>query len=288
METKKGAHPHLSRQRRVLLFSVLFFCVILAGVGAAFLFAMRRMARDDMLEQLSRIIEAKSLSFSAAFDSQTSLAVSMGESPLIRGHLKNPGNTELARLAFAEFAANRKLFSGNNIFWISDIDKRYYFNGKYSYTLDPDDPENVWYTPTLNQKERFSFNVNFDIGIERTLCWINVPVYDDNRTPVGIIGTGIDLTDYIDILFFGLGDDVTMLLFNSLGEITGSKDISYMERRMLISDVWESGEQVFFEAQSAKDGATKIFIINNHAYAVSKIPRLNWYIAVSRPMTGAK
>jgi methyl-accepting chemotaxis protein len=288
MENKKADHPNLSHQRRVLLFSALFICVILAGAGATFLLAVRRMARDDMLVQLSRIIETKSLSFSAAFDSQTNLAVSIAESLVIRDHLRNPGNTELARLAFAEFNANRKSFSGNNIFWISDIDKRYYFNGKYSYTLDPVDPENVWYTPTLNQKDRFSFNVNFDIGIERTMCWINVPVYDDNRTPIGIIGTGIDLTDYINILFFGLGDDVTMLLFNSLGEITGSKDISYMERRMLISDVWESGEQVFFEAQSTKDGTSKTFVINNNAYVVSKIHRLNWYIAVSRPMTGAK
>jgi class 3 adenylate cyclase len=285
MENRKVGHPIFSPQRKVLLFSVLFFCVILAGGSAAFLFAMRQIVRNDTFGQLSRIIETRNLQFTTAFDSQISLAVNMAESPLIRSHLRNPGNMELARLAYAEFNANRKSFSGNNIFWISDIDKRYYFNDKYSYTLDPADPENVWYAPTLNQKDRFSFNVNFDIGIERTLCWINVPVYDDNKTPVGIVGTGIDLTDYINILFTGLGDDVALLLFNSLGEITGAKDISYMERKMLISDVWESGEHVFFEAQSSKDGASKTFFINNHAYAVSKIPRLNWYIAVSRPMT---
>jgi class 3 adenylate cyclase len=285
MENRKAGHPNFSPQRKVLLFSVLFFCVILAGGSAAFLFAMRQMVRNDTFGQLSRIIETRNIQFTTAFDSQISLAVNMAESPLIRSHLKNPGNTELARLAYAEFSANKKSFSGNNIFWISDIDKRYYFNDKYSYTLDPADPENVWYAPTLNQKDRFSFNVNFDIGIERTMCWINVPVYDDNKTPVGLVGTGIDLTDYINILFTGLGDDVALLLFNGSGEITGAKDISYMERKMLISDVWEYGEQVFFEAQSSKDGMSKTFFINNRAYAVSKIPRLNWYIAVSRPMT---
>jgi class 3 adenylate cyclase len=268
-----------------LLFSVLFFCIILAGGSVAFLFAMRQIIRNDTFAQLSRIIETRNLQFTTAFDSQISLAVNMAESPLIRTHLKNPGDTEFERLAHSEFSAYRKSFSGNNIFWISDIDRRYYFNNKYSYTLDTSDPANSWYVPTLNQKDRFSFNVNFDIGIKRTLCWINVPVYDDNNIPIGIVGTGIDLTDYIDTLFTGLGEDVMLLLFNSLGEITGAKDISLMESKASISEVWESGRQVFFEAQSSKDGASKTLIINNSAYIVSHIPRLNWYIAVSRPMT---
>jgi len=280
-----GGKSALSPQKKVLLFSVLFFSVILAGGSAAFLFAMRQIVRNDTFGRLSRIIETRNVQFSTVFDSQISLAVNMAESPLIRAHLKNPGNRELARLAFSEFSANRKSFSGNNIFWISDIDKRYYFNDKYSYTLDPSDPENVWYMPTLRQRERYSFNVNFDIGIERTLCWINVPVYDDNNIPIGIVGTGIDLTDYINILFMGIDDDVTLLLFNNSGEITGAKDVSLMERKTLISEEWESGKQVFFESQSLKDGASKTFIINDRSYAVSKISKLNWYIAVSCPIT---
>jgi len=282
---KAAGSTNISPQRKVILFSVLFFCVILAGGSAAFLFAMRQIVRNDTFEQLSRIIETRNIQFTAAFDSQISLAVNMAESPLIRAHLAAPGNEELARLAFSEFSANRKSFSGNNIFWISDIDKCYYFNDEYSYTLDTSDPANDWYTPTLKQRERFSFNVNFDIGIKRTLCWINVPVYDDNKTPVGIVGTGIDLTDYINILFTGLGDDVTLLLFNNSGEITGAKDISLMERKALISEEWESGREVFFEALSSKDGALKTFIAGNRAYALSKISQINWHITVSRPIT---
>jgi len=285
MDNNKADHTIFSPQRKVLLFSALFFLVILAGGSAAFLFAMRQIVRNDTFEQLSRIIETRNIQFTAAFDSQISLAVNMANSPLIRAHLKNPGNAELARLAFSEFSANRKSFSGNNIFWISDIDKRYYFNNEYSYTLDTSDPANDWYLPTLKQKERFSFNVNFDIGIKRTLCWINVPVYDDNKTPIGITGTGIDLTDYINILFSGLGDDVTLMLFNNSGEITGAKDISLMERKAPISEEWESGKEVFFEAISSKDGALKTFIAGDNAYALSKIKQLNWYIAVTRPIT---
>jgi len=284
-ENNKVKHPVFSPQRRVLLFSVLFFGVILAGGSAAFLFAMRQIVRNDTFEQLSRIIETRNLQFTTAFDSQISLAVNMAESPLIRSHLKNPGNTELARLAFSEFSANRKSFSGNNIFWISDIDKRYHFNDEYVFTVDPADPGNSWYIPTLNQKERFTFNVDYDIGIKRTMCWINVPVYDDNKIPVGIVGTGIDLTDYINILFTGLGDDVTLLLFNSLGEITGAKNISLMENKTLISEEWEAGQDVLFKALYSKDSALDTFIINDKAYALNKISSLNWYIAVSRPIT---
>jgi methyl-accepting chemotaxis protein len=281
----REAKPDFFPRRKVLLFFGLFFCVILAGGSAAFIFEMRRIVRNDTLEKLSRIIETGNIQFTAAFDSQISLAVNMAESPLIRAHLKNPGNAELARLARGEFSANRKSFSGSSIFWITDIDKRYYFNDKYSYTLDPADPENVWYAPVLNQKVRFSCNVDFDIETEKTLCRINVPVYSDNKTPVGIVGTEINLTDYIDIFFTGLGGGVTLLLFNSSGEITGAKDISFMERKMHISEVWETGQRVFFEALSSEDGVLQTFIANGRAYALGKISRLNWYAAVSCPIT---
>jgi class 3 adenylate cyclase len=280
-EDKHGFSP----QRKVFFFSLLFFFVILAGGSLAFLFSMRQIVRNDTLELLSRIIETRNIQFTTAFDSQINLAVNMAESPLIRAHLKNPGSAELARLAHREFSANRKAFSGNNIFWISDIDKRYYFNDEYSYTLNTSDPENSWYASTLNQRDRYSFNVNFDIGIKRTLCWINVPVYDDNKTPVGIVGTGIDLTDYINILFTDLDEDITLILFNKSGEITGAKDISLMEKKALIGEVWESGQQVLFDAQTLKDSSARVFIIKNKAYAVSNISGLNWYIAVSRPIT---
>jgi methyl-accepting chemotaxis protein len=269
---------------KVLLISVLVFCVILAGLGAAFISAMRQKALNETLERLSNIIETGSSQFTAALDGQISLVVNMAESPVIRAYLQNPGNAELARLALGEFNANKKTFPYNKFFRISDVDKRYYLNDKYSYTLDPDDPENVWYAPLLNQKERYSFDVYFDIDINRVLCRITALVYDDNNIPIGFVGTEFDMTEYTDIFYNDLDEDVTLLLFDNLGEITGAQDLFFIERRTFISELWESGQQVFLEAQSDY-GETKSFIINNTAYAVGKISRLNWYIAVSKPIT---
>ena len=215
--TQTGSQLYISPQRKVFLFSLIFFCVIVAVGSTAFLFSMQQIVRNDMFQQLSRTIETRNLKFNTAFDSQINLAVNMAESPLIRSYFENPGNRELTRLAYAEFGADRKAFSGNNIFWISDVDKRYYFNGEYAYTLDPANPDSGWYAQTLNQKERFSFNINYDIGIKRTLCWINVPVFDFNQKPIGIVGAGIDLTDYINILFSGLDEGLTLYVFNNLG-----------------------------------------------------------------------
>jgi len=285
MEKLRITQSLSSPQKKVLYFSVLFFCIIVAGGSGAFLLAMRQIIRNDTFQQLQRIIETRNLQFGTAFDSQISLAVNMAESPLISSHLASPADPGLARLAHAEFSGHRKFFSGGNIFWISDIDRRYYFNDEYSYTLDTAKQGNEWYMPTLNQKERFSFNVNYDIGIKRTLCWLNVPVYDRARNPVGIVGTGIDLTDYINILFSGLDGDLTLYLFNESGEITGAKDSSLMERKALISEVWETGPQIFLEAKSLKNDASKTLVVGDSAYGLSRIAQLNWYIAVTRPMT---
>jgi len=266
---------------KVLFFSMLVFCVILVGASTVFLFTMRQMARNETLCRLSNIIETRNRQFAAAIESQISLAVNMAQSPVIRAHLQNPGNAELARLASGEFDANKKTFPDNNFFWISDFDKRYYLNDKYLYTLDPDDPENVWYAPLLNQKERFSFDVYFDIDIDRTLCRITAPVYDDNNIPAGFVGTGFDMTDYIDTFFIGLDEDVTLLLFDESGEIRGAQDVFFIEKRTFISEVWESGDRILSEAQSDY-GETKSFTVNNTGYAVGKISRLNWYVAVSK------
>jgi methyl-accepting chemotaxis protein len=277
---------------RFLAFSVILYLVILAGGGAAFFLSMGQIVRVSAAADLSRLVETRRLSLEGQVSREIALAMKMADSPLLRRYFLAPGNRELEALAFAEIAGYRAAFTGNNVFWINDADKRYYFGDEYVYTLDPADPDSDWYNWTLNQAEPYNFNVNYDVGLKKTMLWINAKVHEYGQAGggrvIGIAGTGIDLTDFINALFGGedIGDpSVELYLFNGQGEITGARDSALMEGKETIARRWgEDGAEVEAAAKALRPGEVRTFYQGTAEYAVARLPQLNWYIAATRPI----
>jgi methyl-accepting chemotaxis protein len=278
-----------------MIFSIVLFLVIVAGGGAAFFLSMNQIVRDTASGELVRMIETRRLALEGQVSREIALALKMADSPLVRRYFLEPGNGELEALAFAEIAGYRAAFTGNNVFWINDRDKKYYFGDEYVYTLDPKAPDSDWYVRTLGQKEPYNFNVNYDIGLKKTMLWINVPVYAGGPGAkggaVGIAGTGIDLTDFISALFGdregreGEAASGELYLFNGLGEITGATDSSLMEEKRTLARHWgKDGEAAEEAARSLAPGEVRAFARGRIEYAVGALPQLNWYMAASLPM----
>jgi class 3 adenylate cyclase len=278
-----------SLKRRVFIFSGLFFAIILTGGCAAFFTSMRQIVRASTAGELSRIIETGKLKFEGALSGEISLAVKMADSPLIRRYFQNPGAPAIERLALEELAGYRASFTGKNIFWINDADRRYFFNDEYVYTLNPSDPQSAWYLPALNQRERFTFNVNYDIGLKKIFCWINAPVYDGSNNPVGITGTGIDLAAFSNMLFTGFDEKTELYFFNEAGEITGARDASLPERKADIAERLgrrgEDGEKIIAQTKGLEPSQVKVFFTDDSGYAVGRLPHLNWYMVATTPLT---
>ncbi|MDR2552657.1 MAG: methyl-accepting chemotaxis protein [Treponema sp.] len=279
---------------RFLAFSVILFFVILFGGGAAFFLSMGQIIQSGASGELARLIETRRLRLEGQVGKEIALALKMADSPLIRRYFLDSGNLELEALAFEEIAGYRAAFTGNNIFWINDADRRYYFGDEYVYTLDPGDPDSSWYTWTLTQEELFNFNVNFDIGLKRTMLWINAQVFENGHAgrgrAVGIVGTGIDLTDFITALFGagdgGEGETAELLLFNGQGEITGARDSALMEAKETVSGRWgKSGAAVEAAAQELGPEEERTFSLGGFEYALGRLPQLNWYIAAALPLS---
>ncbi|MDR2499571.1 MAG: methyl-accepting chemotaxis protein [Treponema sp.] len=282
-----GAPPaKASIKRRFLVFSVLFFLAVVSGGTGAFFFSMGRIVRAEAARSLSRLLEAKRLQLEGSVNQEIAIAVKMAESPLIQAYFLSPGDAALEALALKEIAAYRRAFTGNNIFWINDADKKYYYGDQYQYTLDTADPESAWYLRTLGQKERYNFNVNYDTGIKKTMLWINAPVLAAGRA-IGIAGTGIDISGFIGALYADFDPAAPFYLFNAGFEITGARDQSLVfNKRPLAESLGEDAGALIIEAvQGLPDAAIRVFSRRGGQYALCRVPALNWYMAAAMPFT---
>ncbi|MDR0320639.1 MAG: methyl-accepting chemotaxis protein [Treponema sp.] len=280
-----------SIRRSVLIFSIILFAIIFIAGSIVFTLSMWRIARENMGSELARDVEAERIQLEASVNGEIAIAMKMADSPIIQRYFANPTNAELERTAFEEIAGYRRAFAGNSVFWVNDVDKGFYSDDAYSHTLDINDPNNYWYLMTLNQSEKYNFNINYNPDLDVTNLWINAPVHDSRRRPIGILGTGINLSAFIDSIYKNYSGKATLYFFNMEGEITGAKDIKLVTEKVKLDKVPSlgytggedgektTGELIFEKSKEIKNGQSVFFSTPIGEVAICEIPSLNWYIA---------
>jgi methyl-accepting chemotaxis protein len=188
-------------------------------------FVGRQDFKKSSRRDLSHTAEIKTIQFQSDLQNQLALVLQMIQSPAIISYLKDPYDEEQKNLAFREFSSFRNSFLSKTVFWISDTELEYYSDLERKYRVDPNAPENDWYKRTLNQSEAYNFNINYDVGLNVTMIWVNAAVRDENGKSVGMAGTGIPLTSFINEMFDGIDKNATLYLYNNNLEITGAKDM---------------------------------------------------------------
>jgi methyl-accepting chemotaxis protein len=257
---------------------------VLAGGTGAFFIAMRQMVRRSAGLELSRLLETKRLTLESQVEAEIAIALKMAGSPLIQRYFLDPGDSALERFALEEIAGYRRAFAGNTLFWISDADRRFYSDDAYSYTLDPEDPAEYWYKMTLYETEVYNFNINYNEHLKKTMLWINAPVFSGGR-PIGIVGTGIDLSGFIDSVYTGFDTrSIGLYLFNEQEEITGAEDSSLITGKVRIADHLGTGG-IAAAAKALDEKESRTFLYGRGEAAVIRIPLFNWYMAAILPFT---
>ncbi|MDR0583971.1 MAG: methyl-accepting chemotaxis protein [Treponema sp.] len=286
MKKRVGKRRYLSIKVNFFIFSLVFFLLILTGGTGAFFLSMGQIIRSNLDQELARMLETRRLRLEASVNSEIAIAIKMAGSPLIQRYFLDPGNPVLEALALEEIAGYRRAFAGNSVFWVNDIDKRFYSDDAYSYTVDPDNPADYWYKMTLYETEVYNFNINYNENINKTLLWINAPVFDNGK-PTGMLGTGIDLTGFIDSVYTGFdANSVDLYLFNDLDEITGALDSTLVLNKKTVTEhLGEEGGKIAGAARTLGETEVKTFRYARGQAAVIRVPRLNWYMAAFMPFT---
>jgi methyl-accepting chemotaxis protein len=276
-----------SIKRQVALFSAILFVAILIGGSIAFAAAMWQLTHVSTGQELIKSVEIERIKLEASVNAEIAIALKMADSPIIQSYFVNPGNPELERLAFAEIAGYRRAFSSNSVFWVNDIDKMFYQDDAYSYTIDPTNPNDYWYLMTLNQAEAYNFNINYNPALNKTNLWINAPVYDSRHRPIGMLGTGIVLTDFVDSIYREYTGAGELYFFNSDNEITGARNSTLVANKAILdNELGAAGTEILATAKDLKPGEFHYFnMAGIGEIAVGEVPALRWYITAIQPIT---
>jgi len=283
-----------SMRRRLIIFSFILFLLIFIPGSVTFTILMDKIQYDNAGHELMQNVEIERLKLEASINSEIAIALRMADSPLIQWYFLNPEDEGMKQIALGEIAGYCRAFTGKNVFWVSDIDKKYYFNDEYVYTIDPSDESSWWYNSIMTNPVPYSLTVNFDVGIQKTMLWIDVPVIDNDHKPVGIVGTGVNLSDFINAVNHNhLGTEDDLYFFNAAGEIIKAKDVNLVEKKANITEVLgQTGEDIFARTKELEIGETEYFrikarrqIIAVTSIPVSSVPALNWYITAVRHFT---
>lgn len=231
------------------------------------------------------------------------LSKQMSTSKVIINWAKNQDNKEFISKGIEEMDNYRLNFTDGNYF-IAFLDSgKYYYNNSiennYSseprYILDKENPDDAWFYTLVHEKKDFHINVNPDTNLGVTKLWVDFLLKDGDEI-LGVLGTGLDLRDFINKFADAPGNGVTSIFIDHSGAIQVYFDQNYIDFSSItkssmehksISSIFEAQEDIRF----IKDAMNKIKTVENdtvlskyvkfngskYLAGITYIPEIDWY-----------
>jgi CheY-like chemotaxis protein len=264
---------------RYVIFSVTLFLIIFVVGSVAFFFSTRQIVRVNKGKELIKLLEVERLKIERSVDREISIVLKMAASPQIVKHFETPSDSAMKKAAFDEINTYRRTLAGS-IFWVSDVDKKFYYDGAFSHALDAEAPENYWYPMTMMTTDTYNFNINYNPQLKVTNVWVNVPVFNEKRRAVGILGTGVDLSEFVGEVYRHYYGYAQFYFFNAAGEITSAKDVELAAVKKSISEEFGGiSDDILERARALLPGDAATYSVPVGQVAVISIPMLEWYAA---------
>ena len=267
-----------SLKNKITGYSIVFMAaVFVAAVFTCVLFS-RAVNRKSTVAKMDQIAGQKNLEFQANLNSQITLALQMCRSPVVIDYFLDPDDDELMDKAVKEIAAYQDSFLGKTSFWVNDKDHKFYSDLKYSYTVDLNDPNNYWYKMTVFETQVYNFNINYNPELNKTMLWLNAVVRDYRGSPVGMAGTGIPLTEFIEEMYRQLPSGIQMYLYNDKLEITGARDSSILADKPSITQVYP-----LLNEKTALGSVTSHISSRSGEYVIEPVDVIGWHLVLFTP-----
>jgi serine phosphatase RsbU (regulator of sigma subunit) len=277
----------------------LLYVVVGGATYAGFQVATARIAQGigmRFAEKQALLERAKVL---AGIQGDLAVSLALTRSPLLRRWALNEQDADLRRLALRELEGYRQSFKAGTCFFIVAASGNYwYLDGKATpeaprYTLDPASGNDAWYFATLRDVERYALNVDYDNSLDVTNLWINVVVREDGR-PLGLGGSGLDLSRFLDELVQATDPGVDTVLISLDGAVQAHPDRRYVVRNSRargdeakvriydLLDTYEDAERLRAAVTAVTSGhreADTLYLSvegERHLAAVSFLEELGW------------
>lgn len=191
------------------------------GLGISF-------ARNHVLQNQQRIL--------TLIRRDLALAQRLAGSTLTRRWFVDEDNNWAKEQFFAEADGYATSFADHSYFAVHAGSGHYYFNdGKQAYSRTPryalkrEAPDDAWFFSTIAKPPGDHINVNLDEKLRVTKVWFNIPVLDAEGRVLGIAGSGIDLSAFLQTYLHAGEIGVTSLVVNRDGAIQAHPDPAMIE-----------------------------------------------------------
>ncbi|BDC95339.1 methyl-accepting chemotaxis protein [Treponema saccharophilum] len=273
-----------SYRSQILFFSAAF--IIATAVVAVMIVVLgsRHSFNQSTCARLAQLVQMKSLEFESGLNSQIALVMQMTKSPAVLDFMVHPYDDRIRDGAVREFASFQDSFLSNSVFWVSDTDKMFYSDCRPAYIVNPLEPEQYWYSMTLECGKPYNFNINYNSELKKTNLWINAVVNSGDGHPAGICGTGIPLDGFFDSLYEDIEPDVSMYFFNHLGEVTGTTDKRILEKKVSVTELLPELDGV--SAGGIEDRIS--FVTSGGVFEIRSVPTVGWYLVAYKPYTAGE
>ena len=271
----------MTMKRRFVLFSAIFFLLIVIFGNITFFALMGQNLNKIVKEEMIKSVGLERYKVEATINVEVAIVLKMANSPFIRRYFSSPEDSELKYLALDEINSYSEILTERTVFWVNNNDKIFYTNNNEPYTVNPDIPENYWYNMTLYETETYNFNINYNPDLDIINLWLNAPVFNDDSKPVGMVGTGVNLSYFINNTYNDYSGGGELFFFNKDLEITGARNIELINNKINLKNVIsKNGSEIIVQINNLDDTDLLSFDLkNSNGVAVlGAIPSLNWYI----------
>ncbi|MBO6519966.1 MAG: sensor histidine kinase [Rhodospirillales bacterium] len=298
--------PYIARNLRYRFIALAVPIAIAIGAGLLLVFWL---LAHNLIDQLGGRISTDQVMLDRAraalpLTREFTLAEALARDPALIAWSYDPDDADLRYAGLQSLERFRTLFQDRNYFFVPDASKDFYFNDKsepnhdalIKYTINENNPDDAWYFSTTALPGACYLNIDFDRALRETKVWFNCNVRDPKTDAVlGIVGTGIDLTNFIDELQKSQPDGVTTIYVDAEGAIQAHPNVALIEHDALtkrdnlkstIFNILETAEdqvrlrESLAAARAAPDKASTVTVhIDGMRVLVgaSFMPEINWF-----------
>ena len=265
---------------KISIFAKIALCVFAVVAVVFIIFGSRASFNKEGREVLEQTARIKELEFASNLNGELLLATKMAKSPLISNFMQNTQNETLKKEAINEILSYQEAFKGKNSFFISASDLEYFSDCKYLYTLDITAPANAWFDACLSTPNDYTFMVSYDTALKKTMLWVDAVVRDNAKKGIGLIGTGVDLSDFVDMMYNNLDKSCTMFFYNKDAEISGADDTSLLEQKLNIETMLPEMAKI-----EKYPNSNTFYAGQKGCYFITPIPSVDWMMVLFVPYT---
>lgn len=233
----------------------------------------------------SQILQTKVNEYQKTFQRNINTSLYMAESPIIVGWMKKPEDDFLKKTAFQTFKKLDRMLENTDTFVAVDSTLDYYFNGVKITTLSKTNSADNWYW-SAKQIKQYDLSIDYNDTIKTTKLWVNVPVKDAEGRFLGVIGTGLDISDMIKKMIMRVAKGAQVMLFDDQGIIKGHRITEYINKRSMFSLLTEDKQTIrkfLNRVRTTKEKTfTRMISYQDREYMASLayIPSTQWFVMI--------